>query len=365
MSLINSTTAQSVKSFYNNNKDKFDGFQPVTCSLLCPSNGILCSSMICLLLLISTILNLVSIYIILKRSRTHINVLILNQSVVDLLIAATVLFPTVLSSAASKPSIRLIVLFLDHWFYSVTMLNLMTIILDRYYLVVRQKVFAVTLLIRKSLALVTATWVSTLFFSISYIVPLLEEKLYKTKCSVSVCQDLKPCKMQGLSYFFRWLDQIVNRLLPFIMITYCCAKIVRLTLKIRHRVGIAKIETNWKKILIAAYAKSINKCLSVMILSLICTTSQLLVDFDQLATQSIYDSIGLIAAWLRLSLIATKPAIYSLGSTQRSWAFLCWPVAKMLNCFKKTVAKKESNKPYCVTLSKLQSTNQNDSMDVN
>ena len=279
-----------------------------------------CSFFLMLLAFISIYLNISSIYFILHevRRRTHVNLLLSSQAFADALTNVLVMLPIsmiILPNSSSRPNyyICIIISFLDHWFHSVTMLNLAAIIVDRYTVIVQRKLSAVTRRTEKSMAAITVIWLTTFVFDVSYAVPFLQQVDW---ISIEACPHCSPSKS-----IFQWLDEFINRIVPFFVILYCFSRMILLTYKSRHRVGVKNGIANWKTILIGIYAKSVNSCLVIMTLFLIGTFPDLILLITLNWRWAVDLNALMFATWMRFTMTVIKPGIYMMQSRKFS---ICW-----------------------------------------
>eukprot|EP00112_Aurelia_sp_Birch-Aquarium-sp1_P004590 Seg1520.2 transcript_id=Seg1520.2/GoldUCD/mRNA.D3Y31 product="D-like dopamine receptor" protein_id=Seg1520.2/GoldUCD/D3Y31 len=290
------------------------------CLLLIQPSNVLSCFVLSVIILISLVLNISSIFVIVRevRHRTHVNLLLSSQCLADLLANLTVMLPLLIlmltrEKRAQNVHICLMMTFLDHWFHSVTMLHMAAIILDRYSVIVRRKLSAVTRRTRKSLALITVMWLVTFMFSISFIVKFLQGE--------SRCGGCKICERPSKIYYDK-VDEIINRILPFLIVFYCYTRIIRLVYKSRHRVGVRNCISNWKAILIGIYAKSVKTCLIIMTLFLVGTFPDIVILIGSNYRLKVDDRVTIFAMLIRFSLTASKPCIYVIRNGK--WFTSCW-----------------------------------------
>ena len=282
-----------------------------------------------LLIAVSIYLNTSSIYFIWHelRRRTHVNLLLSSQSLADLLINLVVMLPIMILSASNtsaRPSyhICLLLSFLDHWLHSITMLTMAEIIGDRYKVIVQRQLSTITRRTEKSMAVVTVIWVATFALSINYAAPFLRRT--KWGSTERSCEELEKCDHS--KNFFQWMEELINRIIPFTVILYCFIRMMWLTYRSRHRVGVKNSMANWKTVLVGIYAKSVNTCLLMMTLFLVATFPELAISVAVNLNKSINSDVLLLAAWLRFSLTVLKPAIYILQNGKKfsyCWFSIC------------------------------------------
>ena len=290
------------------------------CLLLMQPSNSLSSFVLIVIIITSLVLNISSIYVIMRevRHRTHVNLLLSSQCLADLLANLTVMLPLLIfmltkEKRAQNVPICLMISFLDHWFHSVTMLHMAAIILDRYSVIVRKKLSAVIRRTRKSLALITVMWLVTSIFSLAFIVKFLP--------GASRCGGCKICERPSKIYYDK-VDEIMNRILPFLIVFYCYTRIIWLVYKSRHRVGVRNFMSNWKAILIGIYAKSVKTCLIIMTLFLVATFPDIVILIGSNYRLKVDDRVTIFAMLIRFSLTASKPCIYVIRNGK--WFTSCW-----------------------------------------
>ena len=286
---------------------------------------IMSSVLLVTLVCTSVCLNTSSIYFIWRevRRRTHVNLLLSAQSLVDILINLLVMLPIsilVVGNSSSRPSYHLCLLlsFLDHWFHSITMLTMAEIIVDRYKVIVLRQLSTITRKTEKSLALITVLWVSTFALSICYLTSFLQRTNWGSLGKS--CQETKNCDRP--KNIFQWIEELISRILPFVVIFYCFFKMTWMTYKSRHRVGVKNSIANWKTVLVGIYAKSVKTCLLMMTFFLLGTLPELAISIAVNLNKSVESNILLFATWLRFSLTAVKPVIYMVQNGKR--ITFCW-----------------------------------------
>lgn len=286
---------------------------------------IICSMLLILIIIMSVLLNTSSIYFIWHemRRRTHVNLLLSSQSLADLAVNLAVMLPIsifALNDTHSKPSyyICLVISVLDHWLHSVTMVTMAVIIADRYKVIVQRQLNAITRRTEKSMAITTVIWSTTFVLSIGYVAPYLRN----TDWGSSDLACIGPEDCYHSVNVLQWIDEIVNRLVPFTVIFYCFFIMIWLTYKSRHRVGFKNSMANWKTVLVGIYAKSVNTCLIIMTLFLIGTFPQLAMSMAVNMNKSVNGTALLFATWMRFSMTVLKPGIYMMQSGKKF--SYCW-----------------------------------------
>ena len=286
---------------------------------------VICSVLLILLIIISIYLNTSSIYFIWHemRRRTHVNLLLSSQSLADLSINLMVMLPIsifAVTNAPNRPSYHLclIISFLDHWFHSITMLTMAEIIADRYKVIVQRRLSAITRRTEKSMAAVTVIWAAAFVLSICYVTQFLRKTNWSSL--IEPCNELQGCMSSRNAV--QWIDEIICRIGPFTVIFYCFCRMVWLTYRSKHRVGVKNSMANWKTVLVGIYAKSVNTCLVMMTFFLIGTFPEIIISMAFNLNKSVNSDAILFATWMRFSLTVLKPAIYMMQGGKRF--SYCW-----------------------------------------
>ena len=277
----------------------------------------------------SVCLNMSSMYFIWReiRRRTHVNLLLSAQSLADIFINLMVMLPISLiavTNTLTRPNyhICMLISFLDHWFHSITMLSMAEIITDRYKVIVQRELSAITRQTEKSMAVITVIWVATFVLSISYVTPFLRKTNWGSV--ERSCDELKECYHP--KNFFQWIEELITRIMPFVLIFYCFSRMMWLTYRSKHRVGVKNSMANWKTVLVGIYSKSVKTCLLMMTLFLIGTLPELVISIAVSLNKPVDSNALLLATWLRFCLTVLKPAVYMVQSGKRflhCWFFAC------------------------------------------
>ena len=321
----------------------------------------ICSMLLIVIIVASVFLNTSSIYFIWPemRRRTHINLLLSSQSLADLAINLVVMLPIsilTLTDTSSRPNYHLClaISFFDHWLHSFTMVTMAEIIADRYKVIVQRQLSATTQRTQKSMAVITVIWSTTFILSVCYVAPLLRQRSWHFEDTACVQRDDCP----GATSLLQWVDEFVNRIAPFVVILFCYCRMLWLTYKSKHRVGVKNSIANWKTVLVGIYAKSVHTCLIIMTLFLIGTFPELAMSMNVNIHKSVSTNALLFATWMRFSMTALKPAIYMLQSGRR------FPYCWFSNCCRNTSIAKPVISAKQPSISAMQSINTGASLKV-